>query len=95
MHCPILVWKISQQYKKFFDYMRSRHPQVKHRWSKEYSIFKRLGYEVEHRNMCRACKRTAVSGCCIDNSHATRSNLDIITNIVCVEESLGRDEVAE
>lgn len=78
--------------KKFFDYMRFRHSQVKHRWTKDYSTFKRLGYVVERRNMCRACKRTAVSGCCDDYSHANRSNVDIITNIACVEEYIGSDD---
>ena len=48
---------------EFYDYMRFRHPLVKHRWTKDYSTFKRLGYVVERRNMCRACKRTAVIGC--------------------------------
>ena len=77
---------------KFYDYMRFRHPLVKHRWTKDYSTFKRLNYVVERRNMCRACKRTAVSGCCDDYSHANRSNVDIITNIVCVEEYTESDD---
>lgn len=77
--------------KKFYDYMRFRHPLVKHRWSKDYSTFKRLGYVVERRNMCRACKRSAVIGCCDDYSHANRSNVDIITNIVCIEEYIGSE----
>lgn len=81
--------------KKFSDYMRFRHPQVKHRWSKDYSAFKRLGYVVDRRHMCRACKRPATRGCCDNYSHANRSNLDIILNIVCVEEFIGRDEVAD
>ncbi|MBC7957240.1 MAG: hypothetical protein H7Y33_15375, partial [Cytophagales bacterium] len=56
--------------KKFYDYMRFRHPLVKHRWSKDYSAFKRLGYVVERRHMCRACKRPATRGCCENYSHA-------------------------
>ncbi len=78
--------------KKFFDYMRFRHPQVKHRWSKDYSAFKRLGYVVERRHMCRACKRPATRGCCENYSHANRSHVDVIMNIVCVEEFTERDE---
>ena len=78
--------------KKFFDYMRFRHPQVKHRWSKDYSAFKRLGYVVERRHMCRACKRPATRGCCENYSHANRSHVDVIVNIVCVEEFTERDE---
>jgi hypothetical protein len=41
--------------------------------------------------MCRACKRAAVLGCCDDYSHANRSNVDIITNIVCIEEYIGNE----
>jgi hypothetical protein len=77
--------------KKFYDYMRFRHPLVKHRWGKDYSTFKRLGYVVERRNMCRACKRAAVGGCCDDYSPANRSNVDIITNILCIEEYIGSE----
>ncbi len=72
--------------KKFQDYMHFRHPQVKHTWTKDYATFKRLGYLVERRNMCRACKFPARVGCCAYFSHANRSNVDAIMNIVCVEE---------
>ena len=72
--------------KKFYDYMRFRHPQVKHRWSKDYSAFKRLGYMVDRRHMCRACKQSATRGCCSNYNHANRSHVDVIANIVCVEE---------
>jgi hypothetical protein len=81
--------------KKFFDYMRFRHPQVKHRWSKDYSAFKRLGYVVERRHMCRACKCPATRGCCENYNHANRSHVDVITNIVCVEEFGERDDAGE
>lgn len=86
IHRAGLLRHMEEFKKKFYDYMRFRHPLVKHRWTKDYSTFKRLGYVVERRNMCRACKRTAVIGCCDDYNHANRSNVDIITNIVCVEE---------
>lgn len=78
--------------KKFFGYMRFRHPQVKHHWTKDYSAFKRLGYVVERRHMCRACKRPATRGCCENYSHANRPHIDVIINIVCVEEFGERDE---
>ena len=78
--------------KKFLDYMRFRHPQIKHKWSKDYSAFKRLGYVVERRHMCRACKKPATRGCCENYSQANRSNIDVIMNIVCVEEFTVRDE---
>ena len=75
--------------KKFYDYMRFRHPLVKHRWSKDYSAFKRLGYVVERRHMCRACKQPARRNCCENYSSANRSHIDVIMNIVCVEEYVG------
>jgi Family of unknown function (DUF5906) len=81
--------------KKFSDYMRFRHPQAKYRWSKDYSAFKRLGYVVERRHMCRACKRPATRACCENYGHANRSHVDVIMNIVCVEELIGLEEVAE
>ena len=77
--------------KKFYDYLRFRHPLVKHRWSKDYSTFKRLGYSVERRNVCRACKEPATRNCCEASSQANRSHIDIITNIQCVETYLPVD----
>ena len=74
--------------KKFYDYLRFKHPQVTYRWRKDYSAFKRLGYEVERRHMCRACKSPAKHRCCAQYSSANRSHIDIITNIVCVEQAL-------
>ena len=71
--------------KKFYDYLRFRHPLIKHRWSKDYSPFKRLGYVIERRNMCRACKQPATRKCCVHYGPANRSHIDIITNIECVE----------
>ncbi len=81
--------------KKFYDYMRFRHPLVKHRWSKDYSTFKRLGYVVDRRHMCRACKQPARRGCCGNFNRANRSHIDIIMNIVCVEEHLPHGECAD
>jgi hypothetical protein len=80
--------------KKFYDYMRFRHPTVRHRWTKDYSTFKRLGYLINRKNMCRACKNPAIKGCCDDYSSANRSHIDIITNIICVEEHNEYDEYA-
>ena len=79
--------------KKFFDYMRFPPPAGEaYRWSKDYSAFKRLGYVIERRHMCRACKQPATRGCCADYSHANRSHIDVITNIECVETYLPAEE---
>ena len=78
--------------KKFSDYMRFRHPLVKYRWTKDYSAFKRLGYVVDRRHMCRACKQPATRGCCEHFGRANRSHVDIIMNIQCVEQYLPTDE---
>ena len=81
--------------KKFYDYLRFRHPLVKHRWTKDYSTFKRLGYVIERRHMCRACKQAATRGCCANYGHANRSHIDVITNIECVETYLPAGEAYE
>ena len=90
-HPGHLLW-MEEFKKKFYDYLRFRHPLVKHRWTKDYSAFKRLGYVIERRHMCRACKQPATRGCCADYSHANRSHIDVITNIECVETYLPAEE---
>ena len=37
------------------------------------------------------CISVAVLGCCDDYSHANRFNVDIITNIVCIEEYISNE----
>ena len=38
--------------KTFANYMRFRHPHVKHRWKQDYSTFKRLSYDVMYIHVC-------------------------------------------
>jgi hypothetical protein len=72
--------------KKFQNWMRSRHPNVRYKWNNDFSAFKRLGYEVVSTKVCKACKKPADKSCCKDYSHANRTMRTIIRHIVCVEE---------
>lgn len=71
---------------KFMNYMRFRHPSVKYRWTSDYSVFNRLGYNVVYQNICKNCGLHAKFGCCADYNVANRSKRYVIENIVCVED---------
>ena len=70
---------------KFMNYMRFRHPRVKHKWTFDYSSLNRLGYKVSHVNVCKECGFHAKAGCCNKYSPANRSKRYIIEGLVCVE----------
>jgi phage/plasmid-associated DNA primase len=72
--------------KKYHNYMKYRHPEVKYKWTSDYSSFKRLGYNVKCANTCKACMKTGGKGCCSEYNRANRSVRYIIENIKCIEE---------
>lgn len=73
--------------KKFANYMRFRHPHVKHRWKQDYSAFKRLGYDVTYTHVCKSCLTNIGPGCCPHYHNANRSKRYVIKHIVCVEQA--------
>ena len=72
--------------KRFTNYMRYRHPQVRYRWRSDYSTFKRLGYEIVYTNICKACLTEARHGCCAAYNRSNRSKRYLIKHLLCVEE---------
>jgi hypothetical protein len=72
--------------KKFYNWLRFRHQNVKYRWTCDYSAFKRKGFEVIRAKTCKACRKYASVGCCEFSSHTNRTTSTIIKDIVCVEE---------
>jgi Family of unknown function (DUF5906) len=74
--------------RKFMNYMRFRHPNVRYKWDHDLSAFKRLGYEIMYTKVCRSCLREARKDCCENYDHANRSTRRVIKHIRCVE----RDE---
>jgi phage/plasmid-associated DNA primase len=71
--------------RKFINYMRFRHPNVKYKWDQDLSAFKRLGYEIVYTKVCRACLQEARKNCCKNYDHANRSTRRIIKHIMCIE----------
>jgi hypothetical protein len=74
--------------KKFFNYMRFRHPHVRYRWNNDFSAFKRLGYEIVYTKICRSCFKEAHAGCCTNYDNANRSTRRVIRHIMCVEQEV-------
>ena len=70
---------------KFTNYMRFRHPGIKHKWTSDYSALKRLGYDVEHINVCKGCGSIAKVGCCPGYNIANRSKRYFIKDLACIE----------
>lgn len=71
--------------KKFLNYMRFRHPNVKYKWNQDLSAFKRLGYEIVYTKVCRFCLKESSKDCCENYDHANRSTRRLIKHIMCVE----------
>ena len=74
---------------KFMNYMRFRHPGVKYKWNSDYSSFRKLGYDVTYKHVCKACGSPATTSCCDEYHQANRSKRYIVENLVCVEEYMG------
>ena len=72
---------------RFMNYMRFKHPGVKHKWTSDYSSFNKLGYKVVHQNVCKGCGSHALTECCTKYSVANRSKRYVIRNLVCIENS--------
>jgi hypothetical protein len=72
--------------RKYQNYMKYKHPEVKYKWNSDYSSFKRLGYDVKYSNTCKACMKTGGKGCCSEYNSANRSRRYVIENIECMEE---------
>ncbi len=73
--------------KKFFDYMQFRHPEVRYRWTSNYSIFNQLGYRVAVCNMCKGPGyHLAAAGCCSEYSYLNRNKRYIVENIIWIED---------
>ena len=70
---------------KFINYMRFRHPGVKYKWTSDYNAFKRLGYDIEHINICKACGATAKAGCCTHYNIANRCKRYIVKDLACID----------
>lgn len=71
---------------KFKNYMKYKHPEVKYKWTSDYSSFKRLGYDVKYAHTCKACMSTTGKGCCEEYNSANRSRRYVIEDMECVEE---------
>jgi hypothetical protein len=71
--------------KKFSNYMRFRHPNVRYKWDNDLSAFKRLGYEIVYTKICKSCLKEAHKDCCNNYDNANRSTRRVIKHIVCVE----------
>ncbi len=89
MHMPGREMLLEEFKKKFANYMRFRHPNVKYKWRQDYSAFKRLGYDVVYAYTCKSCLTDHGPGCCAHYSHANRSKRYVIKDIVCVETERG------
>jgi hypothetical protein len=78
------------EFKKAFDaYVRYKHPGEAWKLSTdEKGPFTKLGYEVAQENLCKACGRSAVSGCCPDYSGANRVKRWRIRNMELVREGV-------
>ena len=74
--------------RKFHNYMRFRHPNVRYKWDQDLSAFKRLGYEIVYTKVCRACLNEAKKDCCVNYSNANRSTRRVIRHIMCVEKEI-------
>ena len=78
-------------FKKAFDaYVRYKHPGEK--WvlkTDERGPFARLGYRVVHENMCKACGKPGLSGCCEEYKAANRIKRWRILDMELVREEIG------
>lgn len=74
--------------KKFMNYMRFRHPNVKYKWDQDLSAFKRLGYEIVYTKVCRSCLKEAHKECCENYDNANRSTRRVIKHIMCIEKEV-------
>jgi hypothetical protein len=80
----------------FEAYVRYKHPNKK--WTLKVSQngpFTKLGYEVLHDNICRACGKHAYSGCCESYHMANRTKVWRIRNMRLVHEYITIPFVAE
>ena len=85
MHVPGREMLLEEFKKKFANYMRFRHPNIKYKWKQDYAAFKRLGYDVVYAYICKSCLTNIGPGCCMHYSHTNRSKRYVIKNIVCIE----------
>jgi hypothetical protein len=86
-HCMML-----EDFKrKFFNYMRFKHRNVKYNWAQDLSAFKRLGYEIVYTKVCRSCLKEARKDCCNNYDNANRSTRRVIKHIMCVERTVDID----
>jgi hypothetical protein len=88
MNVPGAIMLLQDFKNRFLNYMRFRHPNVKYRWTSDYSTFNRLGYNVKIMHICKACGSHATSKCCYRYSIANRSKRYVIENLVCVENTI-------
>ena len=77
--------------KKFFNYMRFKHRNVRYNWDQDLSAFKRLGYEIVYTKVCRSCLNEARKDCCNNYDNANRSTRRVIKHIMCVEKTVDVD----
>ena len=68
---------------KFYTYMRLEYPNVKYRWTSDYSIFYQLGYSVVRIHICKLCNNIAKANCCSNYSISERFKKYIIKDLSC------------
>ena len=71
--------------KKFFNWMRFKHPNVKYRWTQDYSAFKRKGFDISRTNICKMCMQEARPDCCYFYDRSNRTTRVIIKYIRCID----------
>ncbi len=85
IHDPGYFMPMEEFKTKFYNWLRFKHQNAKHRWTHDYSAFKRKGFEIAETKVCKRCGLESFKGCCPYYSQKNRSTQIRIKNIRCVE----------
>lgn len=69
----------------YTEYMRTSHPTIRYKWSKDNTAWKDFGYEFLRLHVCKACMKPGGS-CCAEYDRNNRTKKEYIKNLEMVTE---------